>query len=82
MNVEEKVKDILFELSGEEATNNSLTLQGDFALDSLLMVTLLVRIEEEFSVELDETDMNPYDLITVQDVVCMVEKYCDGDECE
>lgn len=76
MEIEEKVKEILFELSGEEITDNSLTLQEDLALDSLLMVTLLIEIEDAFSIELDESDMNPFDLNTVQSVIDMVSRYC------
>ena len=81
MNIEEKVKEILFELSGEESIENSSSLQGDLALDSLMMVTMLVEIEETFGIELDEADMNPFDLGTVQNVIDMVAKYC-GDENE
>lgn len=81
MNIEEKVKGILCELSGEEAIEKSSTLQGDIALDSLMMVTMLVEIEEVFGIELDEADMNPFDLSTVQSVIDMVAKYC-GDEDE
>ena len=47
-------------------------------------------IESEYSVrcipvnclELDETDMNPFELTTVQSVINMVSKYCGGDENE
>ena len=81
MNSEEKVKGILCQLSGEESIENSSTLQGDLALDSLMMVTMLVEIEEVFGIELDEADMNPFDLSTVQSVIDMVAKYC-GDEDE
>ena len=81
MNIEAKVKEILCELSGEEIIENSSTLQGDLALDSLMMVTMLVEIEEVFGVELDEADMNPFDLSTVQNVINMVAKYC-GDKNE
>lgn len=81
MNIEEKVKEILFELSGEEFIENDSSLQGNIALDSLMMVTMLVEIEEAFGIELDEADMNPFDLGTVQNVVDMVAKYC-GDENE
>ena len=81
MNIEEKVKGILCELSGEESIENSSTLQGDLALDSLMMVSMLVEIEEVFGIELDEADMNPFELGTVQNVIDMVAKYCgDGDE--
>lgn len=82
MNIEDRVKDILAELSGDEVIDNDAMLQGDLALDSLLMVTLLLEIEEVFSIELDETDMNPYDLTTVQSVIDMVAKYCSGDDNE
>lgn len=75
MNIEEKVKGILSELSGEESIETTAHLQGDLALDSLMMVTLLVEIEDVFAIELDEADMNPFDLSTVQSVIDMVVKY-------
>lgn len=75
MDIKEKVKEILFELSGEEVVGLQTELQNDLSLDSLLMVTLLMELEEAFSIELDESDMNPFDLITVQDVVNLAEKY-------
>ena len=81
MNIQEKVKKILCELSGEETVENKYQLQGDLALDSLMMVTMLIEIEEVFGIELDETDMNPFDLSTVQNVMDLVAKYC-GDENE
>lgn len=72
----EKVIQILFELSGKEVIENSNSLMDDLGLDSLLMVTLLIEIEDAFNIELDESDMNPFDLITVNDVIELVEKYC------
>lgn len=81
MNIEQKVKKILRELSGEETVENTHQLQGDLALDSLMMVTMLIEIEEVFGIALDETDMNPFDLSTVQNVMDLVAKYCgDGNE--
>lgn len=82
MNIEEKIKGILSELSGDENIDNDAMLQGDLALDSLSMVTLLVEVEEKFDIKLDEADMNPFDLTTVQSVIHMVEKYCGGDKNE
>ena len=81
MNIEEKVKYILCQLSGEETFENSSLLQEDLAFDSLSMVTMLVEIEDVFDIELDESDMNPFDLSTVQNVIDMVTKYV-GDENE
>ena len=81
MNLEEKIREILFELSGIETTDNETSLQADLALDSLAMVMLLIEIEEAFGIELDESDMNPFELNTVQDIIDLVSKYL-GDENE
>lgn len=74
-NVFEKTVEILKRLSGTEAISLDQHLQEDLALDSLFMVTLLIEIEETFNIVLDESDMNPYDLTTVQSVVDLVNKY-------
>ena len=75
MRIEERVKSILWELSGEEDIENETTLQEDLAMDSLSMVSLLIEIEEIFEIELNESDMNPFALRTVQNVIDLVEKY-------
>lgn len=75
MNITKKVIDILKELSGKKTIKQKDSLQHDIALDSLGMVMLLVEIEETFCIELDESDMNPFDLLTVSDVVELVKKY-------
>lgn len=75
MNIEEKVKEILYNLCGEESINNTSYLQEDLALDSLMMVTMLIDIEDVFDIELDESDINPFDLSTVQNVIDMVRRY-------
>ena len=45
------------------------------------MVTLLIEIEEQFGIELDEKDMNPFDLVTVSDAIRLAERYI-GDKNE
>lgn len=77
--INDKVIEILAELSGTENISLENHLQNDLGLDSMLMVTLLLDIEEKFEIELNESDMNPFELNTVQDVVSLVEKY-GGDE--
>ncbi len=81
MKIEERIKHILSELSGEKSIETKARLQEDLSLDSLSMVTMLVEIEDSFSIELDEKDMNPFDLITVADVIKLTEGYI-GDENE
>ena len=75
MKPEKKIKSILSELSGEKRIKNSARLQEDLALDSLSMVTLLIEIEEQLGIELDEKDMNPFELTDVQSVIDTVKKY-------
>ena len=75
MDTEEKVFEILNLIGGMENVQKSDILKDDLAFDSLAMVTLLVEIEDAFDIELDEADMNPFDLITVDDVVRLAEKY-------
>lgn len=75
METQERVVNILEELSGNTNINSNDHLQNDLGLDSLDLVNLLVCIEDEFEIELDESDMNPFDFETVESVVNMVEKY-------
>lgn len=77
MDIESRVKDIIFGLSNSDKFENDSTLKEDLALDSILMVTLLIEVEEAFGIELDESDMNPFDLSTVQDIIQLVKKYCE-----
>ena len=75
MSTSEKVIELIKELSGKEEITITDSLQEDIALDSLSMVTLLIGIEENFQIELDESDMNPFDLNNVEDVIDLVDKY-------
>ena len=81
MEIEERVKNILSDLSGEKDIQNNARLQDDLSLDSLSLVTLLIEIEDEFSIELDEKDMNPFDLNNAEDVIKLAERYV-GDKNE
>ena len=80
MKIEEKVKQIMAMLSGAETVGDEAVLQDDLALDSLLMVTMLIEIEDAFGITLDESDMNPFALTTVRDVTELVQKYTAGGE--
>ncbi|MBO5968526.1 MAG: hypothetical protein J6S14_08530 [Clostridia bacterium] len=79
MKVFEKISMLLNELSGMENICLEHQLQKDLGLDSLQMVTLLLLLEDTFHFVLEESDMNPFDLITVEHIVKLVEKYLGGD---
>ena len=74
-NVKEGVFKILSDLSGVSVNEAQLRLVEDIGLDSLMLVTMLIEIEEEVNIELNESDMNPYDFITAGDVIAMTERY-------
>lgn len=73
--VKSRVFAILEELTSIPIQDSNLLLVEDLGMDSLRMVMLLVTIEDAFEIELDESDMNPFSLITVQNVVDLVMKY-------
>jgi len=75
MDVKHTVINIIQGLSEKEDVRAEDRLTEDLALDSLNRVLLLVSLEEELGIELDESDMNPFDLITVADVCALVCKY-------
>lgn len=75
MNVEQKICDILLELTGKETVSPTDSLQADLALDSLSAVTLLLEIEDGFGIQLDESDMDLSKLDLVEDVITMVSGY-------
>lgn len=81
MKTTDTVIEILKDLSAREDIKLTDELQSDLSLDSLSMVMMLVDIEVAFDIELQESDMNPFELETVNDVIALVEKYC-GDENE
>ena len=82
MEIFDKVCALLSELSGIETICLEHELQSDLGLDSLQMVTLLMMLEDNFQITLDESDMNPFDLVNVWQVVDLVEKYADGENNE
>lgn len=73
--IENKVLDILENLCLTKIRDQSQTLTSDLAMDSLRLVTLLVTLEDTFEIELDESDMNPFLLVTVKDVIELASKY-------
>lgn len=73
--VKEGVFKILSDLSGVSVNEAQMKLVEDIGLDSLMLVTMLIEIEEEFNIELNESDMNPYDFTTAGDVIAMTERY-------
>lgn len=50
-------------------------LREDLGFDSLRMVELIVALEEEFGIQFCEDDLDPAQLLTVEDLYVLTEKY-------
>ena len=76
MEIEAKLKELLYEIDDEidvdEITEES-RLKEDVGLSSVAMLYMAVSIENEFEIDLSDANMN--DLVTVGDVVELIEKY-------
>lgn len=79
MTVKEKVYKVIGELSQEECFDNKSSLRDDLGIDSLGMVTMLIELEDTLGIYFDPYDMDPTELITVNDVITMVKRYINED---
>lgn len=78
MELQGRVFELLAELTAIEEISEYDELAGDLGLDSLGMITLLVAIEDTFQIELEESDMDPLVLQTVDDIIKLLGKYLEG----
>ena len=69
------VKQLLRELCSVEEIKENDSLTADLGMDSLGLVTLLLALEERFQITFYESDINPFELTTVQDVIELVKAY-------
>ena len=76
----EKVINIVGNISGVSNICLNTELKKDLNLDSLDMVTILLELEECFELVLDESDINPYDLKTVRDIIELITQYIGYDD--
>lgn len=71
---EEILTNVLTDL-GVESANRADRIKEDCGLDSLSLVSVIVRLEEALGKEFDDGDLDPAALITVGDVITLAEKY-------
>lgn len=75
MRTDKRIINVIRKSTDVKKINYNDLLIDDLSMDSMAMVLLLINLEEEFKIEFNEVDMNPYDLKTVSDVVNLVNKY-------
>lgn len=75
--MESKVIEILVEVCGDETIrqNTEIDLIENDILDSFAFIELMARLEEEFNIELQPTQINPDSWRTVKSIVGLIESY-------
>lgn len=73
MNIRENVAAVIAGVSGGEPTDDALQ-----ALDSLDLVELVVRLEEELSVEIPDTMLSDTVFASIDSLVDLMEEVCAG----
>lgn len=76
--VTDKLCHVFSQLCGMSDIQSEDLLREDLGLDSLMLVTLMVLLEEEFHIEFLAADLDPFALIMVQDVEELVNRYIAG----
>lgn len=75
--MENKIIEILVEVCGDERIkeNMDIDLIENDILDSLAFTELISRLEEEFGIEIQPTQVNPNSWRTVKSIVELVKNY-------
>lgn len=66
----------------EDSPSPDMTLREDLGLDSLRLVELMVELENALTIQLEESDLDPENLLTVGDLYRLLEKYPVGSTLE
>ncbi len=70
-----KINSILTEMCFlDDVPETDASLKEDLGIDSLKLVELIIALEDEFSIEFSENDLDPAALQTVGDVYRLAEK--------
>lgn len=72
-----KIDSIILEIARVKSNEvmENVNLFTELGLDSLSMVELLVRLEEEFEIELNESDLRPSEFNQVKDIYRLISNY-------
>ena len=75
--MEDKVIDIIVEISENEEVRNNLEIDliENEIIDSLGFINLIARLEEEFDIEIQPTQVKPYTWRSIEGIVGLVKSY-------
>lgn len=74
--IKKDLYELISELQGvKQNMNENDSLKKDLGLDSLMLVSLIVAIEERLHIEIKDSDLSAENLETVGNLCTMLEKY-------
>ena len=74
-NITEKVKKCISAITSVTEIKDGALLKKDLGLDSLSLVAVIVALEESFNIAFDDADLDPGLIVTVKNLVALVEKH-------
>ena len=75
MSTREKIFAVVKTLSATDTELSETVKFMDTGFSSLSMVELILAVEEEFDIELNDSDLAPANLVVIGDLISLVEKY-------
>ena len=76
--VMEKLNGVFSQMCGAVEIKPDDLLREDLGFDSLMLVTLMVLLEDEFQIVFMAADLDPFALTTVQNVEELIQRYVAG----
>lgn len=73
--IEEKINQVIFQLSPIKIINKDMNIRVDLGFDSLSIVTLIVSIENALEITIDESQLDPDDFNRVEDLYNLEKRY-------
>lgn len=73
-----KLNGVFLQMCGAVEIKPDDLLREDLGFDSLMLVTLIVLLEDEFQIVFMAADLDPFALTTVQDVEELIQRYVAG----
>ena len=64
----------------EKVPDKNALLKHDLGFDSLSLVELIAGFEERFAIQFDESDLDPQNLETVDDIYQLIARYVEEPE--
>ena len=73
--MKQKIDELIRTMTFEENIQENHRLKEDLGLDSLSVISLIISLEDAFSIEFSMDDLDPAGLLTVADVYALAGRY-------